>query len=90
MKSGTSIIRRFVPLAVAGILVVVLAACTGRGGGYLPPQSPVFTGQASFGFTFSCQKGELKIQLAILRQSQQPARSAARILSPFGSMGPSM
>jgi hypothetical protein len=72
MKSGTSIIRRFVPLAVAGILVVVLAACTGRGGGYLPPQSPAFNGPASFGFTFSCEDkggvnpptGQLRIQLA--------------------------
>ena len=65
MKRGTSpFIRRFVPLAVAGILVVLLAACTGRGGGYLPPQSPVFTGQAAFGFTFSCENGDLKIELA--------------------------
>ena len=39
VKSGTSpFVRRFVSFAVAGILVVVLAACTGRGGGYLPPQ----------------------------------------------------
>jgi hypothetical protein len=76
MKSGTSFIRRFVPLAVAGILVVVLAACTGRGGGYLPPQSPVFTGQASFGFTFSCEKGELKIELAYNDKGTNPIGSS--------------
>jgi hypothetical protein len=73
MKIRTSsVVRRFVPLAVAGVLVVVLAACTGRGGGYLPPQSPVFTGPASFGFDFSCEDkggknpptGQLRIQLA--------------------------
>ena len=72
MKSGTTFSRRFIPLAVAGILVVVLAACTGRGGGYLPPDNAVFKGQASFGFTFSCEDkggvnpptGQLRIQLA--------------------------
>jgi hypothetical protein len=64
--------RRSMTVAAAGILVVVLAACNGRGGGYLPPQSPVFTGPASFGFTFSCEDkgglnpptGQLRIQLA--------------------------
>jgi hypothetical protein len=71
---------------VAGILAVVLTACTGVGGGYLPPgaslgtdvlpqaQFPgtVFTGQAPFGFTFSCEDkgglnpptGKLAIELA--------------------------
>jgi hypothetical protein len=76
MKSGTSFIRRLVPLAVAGILVVVLAACTGRGGGYLPPQSPVFTGQASFGFTFSCENGDLKIELAYNDKGSNPIGSS--------------
>jgi hypothetical protein len=96
MKSGTSIIRRFVPLAVAGILVVVLAACTGRGGGYLPPGASlgtnvlpqalfpgtVFTGQASFGFTFSCERGELKIELAYNDKG-----SSVLLGSPFGIHG---
>ena len=66
------LLRRFMTVAAAGILVVVLAACNGRGGGYLPPQSPVFTGPASFGFTFSCEDkgglnpptGQLHIELA--------------------------
>jgi hypothetical protein len=75
MKSGTSFVRRFVPLAVAGILVVVLAACTGRGGGYLPPQ-PMFTGQASFGFTFSCENGDLKIELAYNDKGTNPIGSS--------------
>jgi hypothetical protein len=73
MKTGAPrLVRRFMTVAAAGILVVVLAACNGRGGGYLPPQSPVFTGPASFGFTFSCEDkgglnpptGQLRIQLA--------------------------
>jgi hypothetical protein len=77
MKSGTTpFVRRFVPLAVAGILVVVLAACRGVGGGYLPPQSPVFTGQASFGFTFSCAKGDLKIELAYNDMGSNPLGSS--------------
>jgi hypothetical protein len=78
MKTGApSFRRRFMLLAVAGILAVVLTACTGVGGGYLPPgvsvgSDVVFTGQASFGFTFSCEDkgginpptGKLAIQLA--------------------------
>jgi hypothetical protein len=65
--------RRFILLAAAGILAVVLSACTGRGGGYLPPDTVAgFTGQAPFGFTFSCEDkgginpptGKLSIQLA--------------------------
>jgi len=87
MKIGArSFRRRSIFLAAAGILAVVLTACTGRGGGYLPPgasvgtdvlpeaQFPgtVFTGQAPFGFTFSCEDkgglnpptGKLAIELA--------------------------
>ena len=70
---GPRYFRRSILLAAAGILAVVLTACTGRGGGYLPPNSPVgFTGQAPFGFTFSCEDkgglnpptGKLAIELA--------------------------
>jgi hypothetical protein len=73
MKIGTPRSpRRFLTIAVAGILLVALAACTGRGGGYLPPSSPAFNGQASLGFSFSCEDkggpnpptGRLRIQLA--------------------------
>jgi hypothetical protein len=73
-------------LAAACMLALVLTACTGKGGGYLPPGASlgtdvlpqalfpgtVFTGQAPFGFTFSCedkgglnpQPGKLAIELA--------------------------
>jgi hypothetical protein len=61
--SARSFRRRSVLLAAAGILVVVLTACTGRGGGQLPP-STGFTGPASFGFSFSCENGRLRIQLS--------------------------
>jgi len=73
MKTGASrFFRRFIFLAAAGSLAVVLTACTGRGGGYLPPDGVAFTGQAPFGFDFSCEDsgglnpptGKLAIQVA--------------------------
>jgi hypothetical protein len=89
MKSGTSpFVRRFVSFAVAGILVVVLAACTGRGGGYLPPQSPLFTGQASFGFTFSCENGDLKIELAYTDKGSNPIGSSFGIHGTVDTIDP--
>jgi hypothetical protein len=53
-----------------GRRLVVLTACTGSGGGYLPPDT-VFTGKATFGFNFSCEDkgglnpptGQLRLQL---------------------------
>ena len=80
MKPGAPrFFRRSVLLAAAGILAVMLTACTGSGGGYLPPgptasdtfPNTVFTGKASFGFHFSCEDkgglnpptGQLRIQL---------------------------
>ena len=73
---GPRFFQRSVLLAAACILAVVLTACTGRGGGYLPPQSPVFTGQAAFGFTFSCQNGDLKIELAYNDKGSNPIGSS--------------
>jgi hypothetical protein len=84
MKLGaSSYFRRSVMLAAACILAVVLTACTGKGGGYLPPQAPAYTGQASFGFTFSCQKGDLKIELAY----NDKGRSLGMLGSSFGIHG---
>ena len=89
MKSGTShFVRRFVSLAVAGILVVVLAACTGRGGGYLPPQAPLFSGQASFGFTFSCENGDLKIELSYNDKGRNPIGSSFGIHGTADAIDP--
>jgi hypothetical protein len=75
MRTGApSFRRRFFLLVAAGTLAVVLTACTGRGGGYLPPGASLgtdvlpqarfpgtlFTGKAPFGFAFSCEdKGGL-------------------------------
>jgi len=69
--------------------MATLAACTGRGGGYLPPQAPLFSGQASMGFTFSCQDngginpptGKLAIELAY------GDKGTSLIGGPFGIHG---
>jgi predicted small lipoprotein YifL len=84
MKLGaSSYFRRSVMLAAACILAVVLTACTGKGGGYLPPQG-TFTGQASFGFTFSCEKGDLKTELSY---NDKGSNAINPISSSFGIHG---
>ena len=78
--------RRSLFLAGAGILAVVLTACTGRGGGQLPP-SAGFTGAASFGFSFSCEDkgglnpptGKLAIQLSYTEHGSNPIGSSFSI-----------
>lgn len=80
--------RRSLWLAGAGLLSVVLTACTGRGGGQLPP-SPTFNAAASFGFTFSCEDsgginpptGRLRIELSYTD------RSTGVLTTPFGIHG---
>src|SRR3954447_4491739 len=88
MKIGASrSLRRFLALAVVGILIPLVAACTGRGGGQLPPQSPLFSGQASFGFTFSCEDsgglnpppGRLRIELSYTDHGTSPIGSSFSI-----------
>jgi hypothetical protein len=75
--------RRHVAVGLAGTLAVVLSACTGRGGGQLPPDGVVFTGAASFCFSFSCERsskstqsgpkaGRLRIQLAYADHGTNP------------------
>lgn len=80
---GPRFFQRSVLLAAACMLAVVLTACTGKGGGYLPPQAPTFTGEASFGFTFSCAKGDLKIELSY----NEKGSSLGMLGSPFGIHG---
>jgi hypothetical protein len=81
--------RRSIVLAAAGILAVLLTACTGSGGGSLPPDT-VFTGKASFGFNFSCEDkgglnpptGQLRIQLSYTDHGTSPFLG-----SPFSIQG---
>jgi hypothetical protein len=88
MKTGAPrLFRRSILLATAGLLAVVLTACTGRGGGQLPPQSPNFKAPASFGFTFSCEDsgglnpptGQLRIQLSYKDNGSNPLGSGFSI-----------
>jgi hypothetical protein len=80
MKTGAPrFLRRSLSLAAAGILVAVLAACTGRGGGQLPPDNVLFSGPASFGFSFSCENGELRIQLDYTDHGSNPIGSSFSI-----------
>jgi hypothetical protein len=84
MKLGaSSYFRRYVMLAAACVLAVVLTACTGRGGGQLPP-SAGFKAAASFGFSFSCEDkgglnpptGKLHIELSYNDKGSNPLGSS--------------
>jgi hypothetical protein len=90
VKTGTPrLYRRSIVLAAAGILAMMLTACTGSGGGYLPPDT-VFNGRATFGFNFSCEDkgginsptGQLRIQLTYTDHSTN-----ALLGSPFSIQG---
>jgi hypothetical protein len=89
MKTGAARTRRYALAAATGVLAVVLTACTGRGGGQLPPQGPAFNGSASFGFQFSCEDkggtnpstGKLAIELTYTE------RSTGLLTTPFGIHG---
>jgi hypothetical protein len=86
MKTGAPrFVRKSILLAAVCILAVVLTACTGRGGGQLPPNSRLgFSGSASFGFDFSCedsgginpQTGQLRIQLSYNDKGSNPIGSS--------------
>jgi hypothetical protein len=80
-------VRRFLSVLVVGGLALALTACTGRGGGQLPPQSPAFSGPASFGFSFSCEDsgglnkrtGQLHIELSYTDHGSNPIGSSFSI-----------
>ena len=83
-------LRRCVSVIATGVLVVLLAACNGRGGGQLPAASPVFMAPASFGFDFSCERsskstspnaptGRLRIQVAYVEHGANPLGSGFAI-----------
>lgn len=97
MNKGTAHFSwRAISLALAGILALVLTACTGRGGGQLPPQSPLFKGSASVGFTFSCEDkgglnpptGRLRIELAYSDKGTNPLGSSFGIHGVVDTIDP--
>jgi hypothetical protein len=55
-KRARRLRRNLIFAAAVPVLAAMLVGCTGRGGGYLAPVAPVFTGAASFGFSFSCER----------------------------------
>jgi hypothetical protein len=74
-------------VAIAGLLLAaVVGACTGRGGGWLPPDGVAFAGKAVFGFSFSCERpsastslnprpGRLRLELSYADQGANPIGS---------------
>lgn len=73
----------------------MLTACTGGGGGYLPPDT-VFTGKASFGFHFSCEDkgglnpptGQLRLQLTYTDHGSNPIGSSFSIQGTADELDP--
>jgi hypothetical protein len=69
-------------VGLALVLGLLLVSCTGRGGGWLPPAT-VFQAQATFGFSFRCERssksynlnppvGRLHIKLAYTDHGTNP------------------
>jgi len=83
-------------LALGVSLVVVLSACTGRGGGQLPPDNLWFKAPASFGFSFSCEDkgglnpptGQLRIELSYTDHGSNPIGSAFSIHGTADALDP--
>jgi hypothetical protein len=100
MKTGAHRhLRRSLSVAAAGILAVALTACTGRGGGQLPPDGAAFTGPATFGFSVSCERssrstslnpptGRLRIQLTYHDHGSNPIGSAFGIHGTADELDP--
>jgi hypothetical protein len=79
--------------------VATLVGCTGRGGGYLAPAGPVFTGAASFGFSFSCERssnsvspnppaGRLRIELSYTDHGTNPLGSGFSVHGTVDTLDP--
>jgi hypothetical protein len=88
MQTGHySRVRRILLVAAAGLSAMSATACTGRGGGQLPPDGVAFSGSASLGFSFSCQDsgginpptGRLKIELSYGDKGTNPIGSSFSI-----------
>jgi hypothetical protein len=60
--SAPTFLRRSFSCAATVVLAAVLAACTATGGGQLSPTAG-FTGPASFGFVFSCERSSRSTSL---------------------------
>jgi hypothetical protein len=65
MKTGsTRRLRRSLLVTAAGILAAALTGCSAHGGGQLEPDVAAgFTGPATFGFNFSCERSSNALNL---------------------------
>ena len=92
-------LRRWSGIGLVGILAATLSACTGRGGGQLPPDGLLFTGAASFGFSFSCERssasvrtepstGRLRIQLSYSDHGANPLGSGFSVHGTVDTLDP--
>ena len=100
MNTGLrSHLRRSLSAVAVGVLAVTLTACTGRGGGQLPPDGVYFKGPASFGFSFSCERssrststnpktGRLRIELAYIDHGSNPIGSSFGIHGTVDTIDP--
>ena len=97
--SRRPLLRKTTCLAVVGILISALGGCTGRGGGRLPADGPEFTGPASFGFTFSCERsshstnpnapvGQLRLHLSYADHGGNPLGSRFSIQGVADQLDP--
>ena len=93
--------RRRTAVGVIGILAMALSACDGRGGGQLGPDGLLFTGPASFGFSFSCERssssvqtqpqtGRLRTQLSYTEHGTNPLGSGFSIHGTPDVLDPSL
>jgi hypothetical protein len=71
VSAPTKRLRRFGMIGMATVLTLVLAGCTGRGGGVLAPTLG-FTGQATIGFSFTCENGRLQLSLEYQDHATNP------------------
>lgn len=80
------------------ILAGLLSSCTGRGGGWLPPDNIVFSDRASFGFSFSCERSSnatnlqpkpawLHIELSYIEHGTYTAHDGIVAGGPFSIHG---
>ena len=92
-------LRRVVVVLVLGVVAATLSACTGRGGGQLPPDGVLYKGAASFGFSFSCERsskststnppaGRLHIELAYVDHGSNPLGAGFSIHGTVDTLDP--
>jgi hypothetical protein len=92
-------LRRVVVILVVGVVAATLSACTGRGGGQLPPDGVLYNGAASFGFSFSCERsskststnppaGRLHIELSYVDHGSNPLGAGFSIHGTVDTLDP--